>query len=126
MKLGDIILNYRREHALSQRQFAAKCHGLTNGYISMIENGLNPNSNKPIVPSLPKLKLLANGMDITLDDLLSMMDDSSVDISSTEAESAIIHQYSQAALRVARVYDSLPEPGKRALDAFCDFIEYSV
>ena len=59
MKLGDIILNYRHEHSLSQRQFASKCNGLTNGYISMIENGLNPNSNKPIVPSLPKLKLLA-------------------------------------------------------------------
>lgn len=123
MKLGDIILNYRREHSLSQRQFAAKCRGLTNGYISMIENGLNPNNNKPIVPSLPKLKLLANGMDITLDDLLAMMDDSSVDISSVETEPAIMHQYSPAALRVARVYDSLPAPGKRALDAFCDFIE---
>lgn len=123
MKLGDIILNYRREHALSQRQFAAKCNGLTNGYISMIENGLNPNSNKPIVPSLPKLKLLANGMDITLDDLLSMMDDSSVDISSIENDTAINYQYSPAALRVARVYDSLPEQGKRALDAFCDYVE---
>jgi hypothetical protein len=89
----------------------------------MIENGLNPNSNKPIVPSLPKLKLLANGMDITLDDLLSMMDDSSVDISSIENDTAINYQYSLAALRVARVYDSLPEPGKRALDAFCDYVE---
>lgn len=123
MKLGDIILNYRHEHSLSQRQFAAKCNGLTNGYISMIENGLNPNSNKPIVPSLPKLKLLANGMEMSLDDLLAMMDNETVDINSSEADMNVLQQYSPAALRVARVYDSLSEPGKRALDAFCDFVE---
>lgn len=123
MRLGDIILNYRREHSLSQRQFAAKCNGLTNGYISMIENGLNPNSNKPIVPSLLKLKLLANGMEMSLDDLLAMMDNETVDINSSEVDMNVLQQYSPAALRVARVYDSLPEPGKRALDAFCDYAE---
>lgn len=123
MKLGDIILNYRHEHSLSQRQFASKCNGLTNGYISMIENGLNPNSNKPIVPSLPKLKLLANGMEMSLDDLLAMMDNETVDINSSEADMNVLQQYSPAALRVARVYDSLPESGKRALDAFCDYVE---
>lgn len=122
MKLGDIILNYRREHALSQRQFAAKCKGLTNGYISMIENGLNPNNNKPIVPSLAKLKILANGMSISLDELLALMDDTSVEIANdnTAADSALL---SPAALRVARVYENLSASGKRALDAFCDFIE---
>ena len=123
MKLGDIILNYRHEHSLSQRQFASKCNGLTNGYISMIENGLNPNSNKPIVPSLPKLKLLANGMEMSLDDLLAMMDNETVDINSSDAEMNVMQQFSPAALRVARVYDSLPEPGKRALDAFCDYVQ---
>lgn len=34
-----------------------------------------------------------------------------------------IPRLSPAALRVARVYDSLPESGKRALDAFCDYVE---
>ena len=123
MKLGDIILNYRHEHSLSQRQFASKCNGLTNGYISMIENGLNPNSNKPIVPSLPKLKLLANGMEMSLDDLLAMMDNETVDINSSEADMNVLQQYSPAALRVARVYDSLSESGKRVLDAFCDYVQ---
>lgn len=80
MKLSEIVLNYRTAHALSQRQFAAKCKGLTNGYISMIESGINPNNNKPLMPSLAKLKLLAQAMDLTLDELLNMMDDSSVSL----------------------------------------------
>ena len=36
MTLSDLVQEYRREHGLSQRQFASIC-GLSNGYISMLE-----------------------------------------------------------------------------------------
>ena len=35
MTLSDLVQEYRREHGLSQRQFASIC-GLSNGYISML------------------------------------------------------------------------------------------
>lgn len=86
MKLGEIIANYRRANGLSQRQFAEKCNGITNGYISMIENNRNPITNKPISPKLDKLKRIADGMGISLNDLLEMADDMPVDLESSDVQ----------------------------------------
>jgi transcriptional regulator with XRE-family HTH domain len=41
MTLGEYIKKYRSEHGLSQRQFANLC-GVSNGYASMLEKGMNP------------------------------------------------------------------------------------
>jgi transcriptional regulator with XRE-family HTH domain len=41
MTLKDLIIEYRNDHGLSQRQFATAC-GLSNGYISMLEKEMNP------------------------------------------------------------------------------------
>ena len=57
MNLGDLIRNYREKHDLSQRQFAEMCD-LSNGYISILEKGANPNTGKPVVPTIPQLKKL--------------------------------------------------------------------
>lgn len=80
MTLRELIIQYRDTHGLSQRQFALQC-GLSNGYVSMIERGANPTTRQPITPTLPKLKQLADGMGITLADLLTSVDDMPVDIS---------------------------------------------
>lgn len=74
MTLGDLILRYRQEHRLSQRQFATIAN-LSNGYISMLEKGINPNTSQPIVPTLPVLKKLADGMNTTVEDIFSKVDD---------------------------------------------------
>ena len=81
MRLGEIIMKYRKEHAMSQRQFAALCDGVSNGYISMIENDRNPSTGKPIIPSLDKLGVIAGAMGMTLHELLSIADDMPVDVS---------------------------------------------
>lgn len=75
MLLGEIIANYRTENNLSQRKFAERCKGISNGYISMIENNCNPKTGKPIVPSLDKLKIIAKAMGMTLESLLDSADD---------------------------------------------------
>lgn len=73
MTLGAMILQYRTEHKLSQRQFAMKC-GLSNGYIAMIERNMNPSTGKPIVPGLDQIKAIANAMGMTADTLIRSVD----------------------------------------------------
>lgn len=80
MKLGDLIVEYRTINKLSQRQFADKC-GLSNGYISMLERGINPKTQKPITPTIPQLKKLADGMVMTISEILERVDDMPIDLS---------------------------------------------
>ena len=84
MTMGEIIMKYRAEHHLSQRQFAAQCKNVTNGYISMVEQGRNPASGKPVVPSVEKLTAFARGMGMSLHQLLEMADDMPVSIDRDE------------------------------------------
>lgn len=85
MKLGDLIREYRLEHDCSQRQLAIAC-GLSNGYISILEKGINPNTGRPVTPTIPQLKKLSSGMGMTLMELLDSVDDMPIDIGSTSAE----------------------------------------
>lgn len=79
MTLGELIVRYRQEHHLSQRQFAAASN-LSNGYISMLEKGINPNTEQPIVPTLMAFKKLANCMGTSVEDILSQIDDMPVSL----------------------------------------------
>lgn len=74
MTLSELVRDYRLTHGLSQRQFAAAC-GLSNGYISMVENNENPKTGLPVEPSLKALKKIAGGMGISVHDLFSKIDD---------------------------------------------------
>lgn len=80
MQLKDLVKEYRAAHGVSQRQFATMC-GLSNGYISMLENDVNPKTGLPLSPSVVALKKIAAGMGITLNELLSRVDDMPVDLS---------------------------------------------
>ena len=86
MTLKDLIIEYRNDHGLSQRQFATAC-GLSNGYISMLEKEMNPNTKLPVTPTLPKLKQLASGMGMSLTDLLLKVDDMPVELILDDADS---------------------------------------
>lgn len=84
--MKDLIIEYRNDHGLSQRQFATAC-GLSNGYISMLEKEMNPNTKLPVTPTLPKLKQLASGMGMSLTDLLVKVDDMPVELILDDADS---------------------------------------
>lgn len=73
MTLGDIIKQYREEHELNMEQFAEKA-GLSKGYVSMLEKNEHPKTGKPISPSLEKIKDIAGAMDLTIDDILKIID----------------------------------------------------
>lgn len=74
MKLGEIIKNYREKHELSLRGFANKC-GLSYTYISMLENGKDYRTGKPIAPTLDTVKYVSKAMNLPIEDLLKMLDD---------------------------------------------------
>lgn len=80
MTLGQYVRQYREEHNLSQRKFAELC-GLSNAYISILEDGKSPKTGKDLIPKLDSLLRIANAMNITLDDLFDVIDDMEVDIS---------------------------------------------
>ena len=70
MELGEKIKAYRREHNISQREFARRCN-LSNGYISMLENGENPATGESISPTITILKSIAAAMCVSTTELLS-------------------------------------------------------
>ncbi len=79
MKLGDLIREYREKQNISQRQFADRC-GLSNGYISIIEKGVNPNTGRPVTPTLPQLSKIAKGLNLSVMEMFEIVEDMPVDI----------------------------------------------
>ena len=90
MTLGQIVRQYRTEHGLSQRQLSTMC-GMSTGYISMLEEGVNPRTKEPLVPSLATLRKIAAALGVSLDELMAMMDDSAV-VSLNDKESTPVQQ----------------------------------
>ncbi len=80
MTLGQYVRQFREENNLSQRKFAELC-GLSNAYISILEDGKSPKTGKDLIPKIDSLLRIANAMGITLDDLFDAIDDMEVDIS---------------------------------------------
>lgn len=69
MKIEEVVKAYRDEHGLSQREFAKKA-GLSSTYIWYLEQGRNPQTGRPINPSLPALIKISNAMGVSLDELM--------------------------------------------------------
>lgn len=74
MLLGNLIYKYRVENDLSLRAFANKC-GLSYTYISMLEKNKDYRTGKPIAPTLESVKNIANAMNLSIDELLRILDD---------------------------------------------------
>ena len=104
MKLSAIITEYRARMRISQREFSRRC-GLSNSYISFLENEANPKTGRPMTVTIEQYKKIADGMGITLQSLWEMLDeDSPVDLHSpapvidklTEEEKALLHAWRSA------------------------------
>lgn len=79
MTLGQIIKAYRDENHMSMDDFS-RASRISKGFISQLENNLNPKTGEPPVPSIETIKKAANGMFMTFDELFSQLDnDSKVD-----------------------------------------------
>lgn len=80
MKLGEIIKRYRKEHRMSMEQFASRS-GLSKASISVLEAGINPNTNKELTPTLDTIMKCAKAMGIDGRLLMLKMGDDRVDYS---------------------------------------------
>lgn len=82
MDLGEIIKNYRIKHDLSLRDFSKRCD-LSYTYISMLEKGSDYRNNKPLSPTLDAVNKIAFGLNLSLEDLLKLMDDQQINLNDT-------------------------------------------
>lgn len=74
MTLGQIIRAYREENSMSMDNFA-KASGLSKGYISQLENNVNPKTGEPPRPSVETIRKAAKGMFMTFDEVMTNLDD---------------------------------------------------
>ena len=85
MDLGTIIKKYRNEHSLSLRDFSKRCN-LSYTYISMLEKGSDYRNNKPLSPTLDAVTKIALGLNLSLEDLLKIMDNQEINLKGTSPE----------------------------------------
>lgn len=85
MLIGDIIKDYRKEKGLSQRDFAKKCN-LSHTYISALEKKYDIRTGKPIAPTLDVVKKISDALNIPLQDLLNILDNSQEFVINTSEE----------------------------------------
>lgn len=114
MTLGEYLKQYRDAHDLSQRQFAALC-GVSNGYISMLEKVENPKTGEPITPTMQSVVFIARGMGMTMQELLSEVDDLYLDLTENEKQPPGVEGLSDLAMQIARIVDRLPPESRQLL-----------
>jgi len=112
MKLGELLKSYRAEHKLSMDAFC-ELSDLTKGYISMLEKNEHPKSKKPIVPSYETIEKIAKGMQITVEDLIDMLDDDQ-EIQINTTPSAL------SKTEIQQIYDQLHPPRQEKVLTFAD------
>ena len=72
MKIGDLIKDFRSKNKLSQEDFGRMC-SLSKGYISMLESGKNPSTNKPIFPTVETIKQIGNALGVDFNYLIKIL-----------------------------------------------------
>ena len=118
MKLSRILLDYREKMQISQRELSRRC-GLSNSYISFIENEYNPKTGKPIVPTIEQYQKLASGMGMTVHQLFEMLDeDSPVDLHVVPAPAAEQPKNEDVRLLIRGLNKLTPEQLEQAKNVF--------
>lgn len=109
MTLGDLVKSYRESHNISMDEFSKMC-ALSKGYISMLENNINPRSNKPIAPTLPTVKKIATAMNVDVDFILKIID-SDQEIS-LDSKSENLEPQTESSPKIMQHYNQLNDLGK--------------
>lgn len=124
MTLGDILKKYRTDNNISIDEFVKKS-SLSKGYISMLENNINPRNNKPIAPTLPTIQKIASGMNTDVDTLLKAIDNnqniSLKDDIDLNYDSSLNFKVEYEEIEHIKKYRNLDEQGKLHVDTVLDW-----
>lgn len=75
MTLSKLLEDYIKENNITGREFARRCgNGISYAYIANIIRGYSPSTGEPPKVSAKKMALIAKGMNVSYDQLLSMLD----------------------------------------------------
>ena len=123
MTLGEIVFSYRKAHDLSQREFAKIC-GLSNAYISMLENNKNTKTGLPVTPSLVSIKAISQAMHVPLDEVLSRLDNIRISLSNESFSDS--SSLSPDELRLLSAYRNASEDVQKAAIAMLEAVTADV
>ena len=96
------------------QEFADRC-GLSKGYISMLEKGRHPQNSRPLVPSINTIRHLADGMNISVDALLSAIDADTIVSINNPAPDHDEFELTYNEQQLIRNYRDLNQEGKEKL-----------
>ena len=120
MKIGEYVKQYRQAHGLSMQAFGDKCN-LSRAYISILEKGINPTTNKPFSPTLETIKKIADVTNTDLDTLLKMLDDTQTVIVNSQSEFLKPVQLTTAEIEYIKKYRQLDADGKQRIENQLNF-----
>lgn len=108
MLIGEKINILRKENKLTMQELADRSN-LTKGYISMLEKGKNPQSGKPIIPSLDTVQSIASAFSLDLESFLENVD-SKVNLPKLKSNSATVDKITEISSKLtesrqAKVYN---------------------
>ena len=69
--LGECLLNERKKRNMSLREFADLI-GISHTYLKKLETGINPNTGKPVSPTIEMLSDISKSLHVSLEYLLEM------------------------------------------------------
>ncbi len=73
MHLGEIIKEYRAIHKISMDEFSRQTQ-LSRAYISILERNVNPVNNKPPIPSLETIRVVAKAVGLDFSSVINMLE----------------------------------------------------
>lgn len=97
MHLGEIIKEFRNANKLSMDKFAEMAN-VSKSYISVLERNKRPDTEKPVIPSIPVIKNVAEAMGMSFDDLFNMLEDNQV---VSVVDDSIVNKISNIVLKLS-------------------------
>lgn len=115
--IGDLLKKIRGKDSM---RIAAKKTGLSFGYISILEKGVDPRSGAPIKPSPDTLRAYSNGYMYPYDQLMQACGYSS----NEESEKSILkkEQLDENERRIIDIYSKLPAHKRKLMDDLVDVL----
>ena len=97
MHIGEIIKEFRNANKLSMAKFAEMAN-VSKAYISVLERNKRPDTEKPVIPSIPVIKNVAEAMGMSFDDLFNMLEDNQV---VSVVDDSIVNKISNIVLKLS-------------------------